>query len=38
LTVSLFHLWSLPGFQFIQDLSTKPEFEFEGTYGHHVVF
>jgi hypothetical protein len=36
--VSHFHLWALPGLQFIQVLSTKLEFEFKGTYGRHVVF
>jgi hypothetical protein len=37
-TISPFHLWVPPGLQFIQVLSTKLEFEFKGTYGHHVVF
>jgi hypothetical protein len=36
--VSPFHLQAPLGLQFIQVLSTKPEFEFKGTYGHHVVF
>jgi hypothetical protein len=36
--VSHFHLWALPGLQFIQVLSTKLEFEFKGTYDRHVVF
>jgi hypothetical protein len=37
-TVSPFHLWVPPGFQFNQDPPTKPEFEFKGTYGRHVIF
>jgi hypothetical protein len=37
-TVSHFHLQVLPGLQFIQVLSTKPEFEFKGNYGRHMVF
>jgi hypothetical protein len=36
--VSTFHLRAPPGLQFIQNLSTKLEFEFKGTYGRHVVF
>jgi hypothetical protein len=38
LMVSPFHLRVSPGLQFIQVLSTKPEFGFKGTYAHHVVF
>jgi hypothetical protein len=37
-TVSPFHLRAPPGLQFIQVLTTKPEFEFKGTYGCYVVF
>jgi hypothetical protein len=33
-----FHLRARSGIQFIQNLSTKSEFEFKGTYGCHVVF
>jgi hypothetical protein len=38
LTVSPFHLRAPPSLQFNQDLSTKLEFEFKVTYGHHMVF
>jgi hypothetical protein len=37
-TVFPFRLWAPPGLQFNQDLSTKPEFEFKGTYGRNMVF
>jgi hypothetical protein len=38
LTVSPLHLRAPLGLQFIQNLSTKPEFEFKGTYVCHMVF
>jgi hypothetical protein len=38
LTVSPLHLQASPGLYFNHNLTTKPEFEFKGTYGHHMVF
>jgi hypothetical protein len=36
--VSPFHLRASLGLQFIQNLSTKQEFEFKGAYDRHMVF
>jgi hypothetical protein len=38
LTVSPFHLMAPPGLQFGQNLTTKTELSFKGTYGYHMVF
>jgi hypothetical protein len=38
LTVSPLHLRAPLGLQFIQNISTKPELEFKGTYVRHIVF